>query len=98
MRPRLSAVASLLFASIWCAWGQQPTGSERAHQLSGTIVDTAGGVIANATVVVQSANGTVVTTIQSDTNGSFIVSGLSAGDFRLVVSHANFETREVPSP
>ena len=96
MRPRLSAVASLLFASIWCAWGQQPTGSERAHQLSGTIVDTAGGVIANATVVVQSANGNVVTTIQSDTNGSFIVSGLSAGDFRLVVSHANFETREVP--
>ena len=45
---------------------------------------------------VQNANGTVLTKTQSDTNGSFIISGLPAGDYRLVVSHAGFETKEIP--
>ncbi|MGA7645824.1 MAG: TonB-dependent receptor, partial [Terriglobales bacterium] len=65
-------------------------------QLSGTVVDTSGAVIAGATVQVRSANGTVQKTIQSDTNGSFIVSGLAAGNYRLVVSAPGFETKEIP--
>jgi hypothetical protein len=68
----------------------------QAPQLSGTVVDPSGAVIVWATVQVRSANGTVLTTAQSDTSGSFIISGLSAGDYRLVVSHADFETKEVP--
>ena len=59
-------------------------------QLSGTVVDTSGAVIAGATVQVRSANGTVQRTTQSDTNGSFIISGLSAGNYRLVVSESRF--------
>jgi len=72
--------------------------SDRAHppQLSGTVVDTSGAVISGATVQVRSANGTVRITTQSNTNGSFILSGLSAGDFRLVVSNPGFETKEIP--
>src|ERR1035438_10253474 len=65
-------------------------------QLSGTVVDTSGAVIAGATVQVQSANGTVEKTTQSETNGSFILSGLTAGNYRLVVSNAGFETKEIP--
>jgi len=65
-------------------------------QLSGTVVDASGGVIAGATVQVLSANGTVQAMTQSDTNGSFIISGLSTGDYRLVVSNPGFETKEVP--
>ncbi len=65
-------------------------------QLSGTVVDTSGAVIAGATVQVRSANGTVQITTQSDTNGSFIISGLSAGNYRLVVSNPGFETKEIP--
>src|SRR5277367_567515 len=65
-------------------------------QLSGTVVDTSGAVIAGATVLVRSANGTVKITAQSDTNGSFSISGLSAGNYRLVVSNPGFETKEVP--
>ena len=65
-------------------------------QLSGTVVDTSGAVIAGATVQVRSANGTVQITKQSDTNGSFIISGLSAGNYRLVVSDPGFETKEIP--
>ena len=53
--------------------------SDKAYppQLSGTVVDTSGAVIAGATVQVRSANGTVQRTTQSDTNGSFIISGLA---------------------
>ena len=64
-------------------------------QLSGTVVDASGAVIAGATVQVRSANGTVQITTQSDRNGSFIVSGLSAGNYRLVVSNPGFETKEI---
>ena len=65
-------------------------------QLSGTIVDTSGAVIAGATVQVRSANGTVQKAIRSDRNGSFIISGLSAGNYRLVVSDPGFESKEIP--
>ena len=65
------------------------------HQLSGTVVDTSGAVIAGATVQVRSANGTVQRTTQSDTNGSFIISGLTAANYRLVVSNPDFETKEM---
>jgi len=64
-------------------------------QLSGTVVDASGAALAGATVQVQRANGTALTTTQSDTNGSFAISGLSSGDYRLVVSHADFETKEI---
>ena len=53
-------------------------------------------MIAGATVQVRSANGTVQRTTQSDTNGSFIISGLPAGNYRLVVSNPDFETKEIP--
>jgi len=52
-------------------------------------------VIAGATVQVRSAGGTVQRTIQSDRNGSFGISKLTAGDYRLVVSKPGFETKEV---
>ena len=45
---------------------------------------------------VRSANGVVQITTQSDTSGSFIIFGLSAGNYRLVVSNPGFETKEIP--
>jgi hypothetical protein len=77
-------------ASSWAAANAQGT-----SQLSGTVVDTSGAVIAGATVQVRRANGTVLITTHSDTYGSFIISGLSAGDYRLVVSSPGFETKEI---
>jgi outer membrane cobalamin receptor len=65
-------------------------------QLSGTVVDTSGAVIAGATVQVRTAGGTVQTTTQSDTNGSFYISGLSTGNYRLLVSNPGFEAKEIP--
>jgi outer membrane receptor for Fe3+-dicitrate len=72
--------------------------SAKAHplQLSGTVVDTSGAVIAGATVEVRSANGAAQITTRSDKNGSFIISGLSSGNYRVVVSNPGFETKEIP--
>jgi len=75
-----------------------PVGTiDRAYppQLSGSVVDTTGAVIAGATVQVQSANSVVQRTAQSGTNGSFLISGLAAGSYRLVVSNPGFETKEI---
>jgi Carboxypeptidase regulatory-like domain/TonB dependent receptor/TonB-dependent Receptor Plug Domain len=89
MSTRSLAVTSLLFAIIWRAWAADV-------QVTGTVVDTSGAAVAGATVRVQRANGIVLTTTQSDTNGSFTIAELSAGDYRLVVSHLAFETKEIP--
>ncbi|MGC2401075.1 MAG: TonB-dependent receptor [Acidobacteriaceae bacterium] len=71
--------------------------SDMTHppQLSGTVVDTSGAVIAGAIVSVLSEDGTLQRTTQSDRSGSFIISGVSAGNYRLVVSNPGFETKEM---
>jgi len=78
----------------------QPRGASGAvakpPQLSGTVLDASGAAIAGATVQIRSANGTVQLTTSSDANGYFALSGLSSGDYRLVVSNLNFETKEIP--
>ena len=63
---------------------------------SGIIVDASGAAIAGATVQVLGANGTAQIVAHSDTNGSFIISGLPAGDYRFLISHPGFETKEIP--
>jgi hypothetical protein len=63
-------------------------------QLSGVIVDTSGAAIAGATVLIRSDNGTVHTT-KSDQNGSFSVSGLSFGAYRIVVSNTGFGAKKL---
>ncbi len=64
-------------------------------QLSGNVVDTSGAAIAGATVHLRNASRTVQSTTQSDRNGSFVLSGLAAGTYRLVVSSPGFESTEV---
>jgi hypothetical protein len=65
-------------------------------ELSGTVADTSGAAIAGATVQVRSSNGTIQRTRQSDKNGAFTISGLAAGNYRLVISNPDFETKEMP--
>ncbi len=72
--------------------------NDKAHppQLTGDVVDTSGATIAGATVEVRSADGAVQKLTQSDSNGSFSISGLSAGSYRIVVSSPGFATNEMP--
>jgi hypothetical protein len=93
--------AILLLGVLFCgiaAAETQAASSDKAYppQLSGVVVDTSGAVIAGATVQVRSANGTVQRTTQSERNGSFIISGIAAGNYRLVVSNPDFERIEMP--
>jgi hypothetical protein len=93
------AKATKITPLLVAAQGKTPVAtSDKAYpaQLSGTVVDTSGAVIAAATVQIRSANGTLQRTTQSDRNGSFIISGLAAGNYRLVVSNPDFETKEIP--
>ncbi|HTT18518.1 MAG TPA: TonB-dependent receptor, partial [Candidatus Sulfotelmatobacter sp.] len=72
--------------------------SNKPHspQLSATVDDTSGAVIAGAIVEVRSVSGAVQRTVRSDGNGFFTISGLPAGDYRLEISHPGFETKEIP--
>ena len=78
--------------------GQPATTSDKANpiKLSGTVVDTSGAVIVGAGLQVRNADGTAQRTTQSDRNGSFSISGLPVGFYRLVVSNPGFETKEIP--
>jgi len=64
-------------------------------QLSGSVADASGAMIAGATVLVQNTDGRVRRTIQSDTNGYFHISGLPAGSYKLVVSCPGFQTKQM---
>jgi hypothetical protein len=88
---------SLQLGAVLDPAGHPVATSDKAYppQLSGTVVDTSGAVIAGADVHVLSANGTVQRTTHSGTNGSFIFSGLPAGNYRLVVLNPGFETKEI---
>ena len=91
MSPKLIRISANLVAALLLV----PIAGLAANDLlSGTVVDASGAVIAGATVQVRSANGTVQVTTQSDKNGSFVISGLLAGDYRLAVSNPGFETKE----
>ncbi|HTS46671.1 MAG TPA: carboxypeptidase-like regulatory domain-containing protein [Bryobacteraceae bacterium] len=88
--PRHQAIiTSVLLATMCCAWAADVV-------VSGTVVDSSGAAIAGAAVEVQSANRTVLRVTESDMNGSFTISGLAAGNYRVVVSHANFVAKEIP--
>ena len=66
------------------------------HQVSGTVVDSSGAVIAGAAVQIRSIDHTAQRGTQTVRNGSFSISGLPAGNYRLVVSGPAFESKEVP--
>jgi hypothetical protein len=100
MRHRFQVLLAMIFTTLLVTAQdrtQITTNSKTTPlQLSGTVVDSSGAAIAGAAVEFQSANRTVLKTTESNMKGSFTISGLSAGNYRLVVSHADFETKEVP--
>jgi hypothetical protein len=96
VRPHLLFLLAMMITPFLVAAQEKTPVAASEPQLSGAVVDTSSAVIAGATVLVRSANGTDQKTTVSDTNGSFIISGLSAGNYRLVASSPGFETQEMP--
>jgi len=99
----LSLVALLFLFSVTGVSSHQAAAQEKTSvaamdgtQLSGTVVDTSGAVMSGAALQVRNANGSVLRETRTDRNGFFTVSGLAAGNYQIVVSHPDFETREMP--
>jgi hypothetical protein len=65
-----------------------------AIALTGIVVDPSQAAISGAAIRLQKADGTVRKVTRSDTNGSFVFSGLSPGDYQIAVSHPAFESKE----
>jgi len=104
--PMRLCTAILLFASLSTLHARQAIAlQERAPdavttevfplKVSGTVVDTSGALVARATVQVRSGNGTLKSTTQTDNHGTFELSGLQPGTYRLAVSKSDFATKEV---
>jgi hypothetical protein len=94
IREPFIAVLIILVCPIVSLWAA--VNAQGITQLTGAVVDTSGAVLAGATVQVRNANGTLQMTTQTDANGSFIISGLPAGNYRLVVSNPGLESKEIP--
>src|SRR5277367_2238114 len=95
-RIREPFIAALIILICFAASFWPTANAQGIKQLSGTVVDTSGAVLAGATVQVRNANGTLQMTTQTGANGSFIISELPAGNYRLVVSNPGLESKEIP--
>jgi outer membrane cobalamin receptor len=91
-------LSGLLLTSLLTAAQEKPPVATRdkvhSPQLTGTVVDSSGALIGGATVLVRTANGRVQMSTKTAPNGSFLISGLPASDYRLLVSSPGFETKE----
>ena len=74
--------------------GQWTNAQQDAHSgnIRGTVVDTTGSAIANATVRVSNMAGKPVAATATSGEGSFLISGLAPATYALEVEIKNFET------
>jgi outer membrane receptor protein involved in Fe transport len=96
------AAASLLVAQSPAVADPHSTSSAvsarenpRLARISGTVTDLSGAVLQEATVQVVNAAGIVLQSTRTGKNGVFVLTGVSAGSYRLVVSSPEFATKEM---
>jgi hypothetical protein len=85
---RSALLASALLGAATPAWAQ---GGSARSTLSGTVLDTGGGVLPGATVVVRNVATSVETTAATNSTGVFDVPALDAGRYTVTVSLDGFE-------
>ncbi len=86
------ALCPLAIAAVLPAHADTANGAA----VSGTIVDSSGAAIAGAAVQIRGTDGALLRTSETDRNGFFVLDGLLAGNYRLVVSRPDFQTKEMP--
>ncbi|MGA9977324.1 MAG: carboxypeptidase-like regulatory domain-containing protein [Candidatus Sulfotelmatobacter sp.] len=89
----LVLLACLSFALAPCVIAQT-TGM---GALTGKVVDSSGNPIANATVTVTSVDSGQAHSATTGTDGSYRFDGLPAGNYRIKLEAAGFQTLEIPS-
>ena len=81
------------FVFVWLSVVGAPV--EAATDLSGTVKDSSGGAVANARIVVMTAQRAVVATTTSDQDGRFTVANLADAEYLVVVQHPPFAERQI---
>ena len=87
--------AGLLFGlliAVLLAAPQLGHAQELTATLSGTVTDSSGAVIPNATVNVTENATRAVHTVQSDASGNFVITNLPAGGYTVNVTSTGFES------
>jgi outer membrane receptor for ferrienterochelin and colicin len=82
-------LAFIGFLSVMPAAAQFDTGT-----ISGSITDSSGAVIPNATVTVTNVGTSFKKTLQTDGNGNYTASALPFGDYAVTASASNFAAAE----
>jgi len=88
MNRKLLAVISLLaaiFVSYRPAWSQAEAGS-----IGGTVTDSTGAVIPGATVTATNVATSAARTVQTGTNGEYVIPGLTPAIYDVTVTSHNF--------
>ena len=67
------------------AFGQLDTG-----QITGVVTDVSGAVVGQATITAVNANTGLTRTTVTSANGTFILTGLPAGDYKMTIGAAGF--------
>src|SRR5262245_45993398 len=73
-------------------WALPASGQISTAQLSGKVTDTSNAVLPGATVTVTQTDTGAVRSVVSDADGSYLVSNLSPGPYRLEVALQGFRT------
>ena len=89
--------AALLACGVICP-GQSPSpppGQQPSGNVTGTVVDRSGAVVAGARLQLTAENQTAPEEVTSGSNGQFAFSGVRAGRFQLTVTSSGFATQAV---
>lgn len=87
---RSGVLLGLLLAALLVA-PQLTRAQELSATLAGTVTDTTGAVIPNATITVTQLSTKAVRTVQSDASGNFVVTNLPASTYTVSVASTGFE-------
>ncbi len=90
-RKRTGLLLGLLLAALLAA-PQFVRAQELTATLAGTVTDSSGAVIPNATINITENATKAVHTVQSDGSGNYVVTNLPAGAYTVSVSSAGFES------
>ena len=92
MKHKVGTIAIVLFA-LSTVFDATTAAGQPSASISGIVVDESGGAISGAQVVAFGSEGVVRGRAVTTENGSFSISGLSAGRYSVEVSKALFDTK-----
>jgi hemoglobin/transferrin/lactoferrin receptor protein len=85
-----------IVTAVFAVWALTAVAASTAVEVTGVVKDPSGGVVADATVTVMTAEQTAVATTQTDAQGRFTLQVPSAGRYLLVAKQASLGESRMP--